>query len=133
MLFDKVIGHEKQISILKRDIEHKNMAQSYILSGPDGIGKRLIAMIATRYLNCLAPAGGEACGACESCLKFTIQQEGSLLSITSTHPDIEFLEPAWKDEKGKQKKNPIIKIDDIRAFQDNINNRICGSIQGWYY
>jgi len=123
MLFDKVIGHEKQIAILKRDIENNNMAQSYILSGAEGIGKHLLVMIAARYLNCLSPANGDACGSCESCLKFTIQQEGPLLSVTSTHPDIEVLEPEWKDDKGKQKKNPIIKVDEIRRFQDNIYSK----------
>ncbi|MBF0275407.1 MAG: DNA polymerase III subunit [Nitrospinae bacterium] len=120
MYFSQIIGHKKQVEALKKDILQRNLAQSYILSGSNGIGKKMTALLCARYINCLSPGEDDACGFCESCLKFTIVDENGLMKISTTHPDIELLQPAWKDENGKRKKNPLILVDDVRAFQNTI-------------
>lgn len=42
-MFENILGHENEISILKKSIDDKTISHSYLFSGPDGIGKLTIA------------------------------------------------------------------------------------------
>ena len=72
------------------------MANCYIFTGPEGIGKRLAAHAFVMGLYC---EKGSACGECLPCQKF---QHG-------THPDVHFLS-VLEDKKE-------ISIDQVRAVQ----------------
>lgn len=48
--FSKIIGNEKQISELERDILMGNVSHAYLFSGPSGIGKGLIARAFSKAL-----------------------------------------------------------------------------------
>ncbi|MBX4191531.1 MAG: AAA family ATPase [Candidatus Doudnabacteria bacterium] len=42
-MFEGVVGHKKQIELLSKAIEKNKLAHAYVFSGPDGVGKKLVA------------------------------------------------------------------------------------------
>lgn len=50
----KILGHEDIIAVLKKSVDEKRTAHSYLFSGIEGIGKKLIAIEFACMLNCPA-------------------------------------------------------------------------------
>ena len=98
MTFDQILGHERQKEILHRALANGRVAHAYLFSGPDGIGKRLMALALARAIVCLEQRG---CGNCIACRKIDHQN----------HPDLHILEPDGTS----------IKIEQIRSFQRELN------------
>jgi DNA polymerase-3 subunit delta' len=98
MTFDHILGHQRQIEILHRALNAQRLAHAYLFAGPEGIGKRLVAMALVRAIYC---AQGEGCGNCAACRKVDHRN----------HPDIHFLEPDGTS----------IKIDQVRGLQRELN------------
>ena len=98
MTFDQILGHERQKEILRRALANGRLAHAYLFSGPDGIGKRLMALALARAVVCLEQRG---CGHCQACRKIDHQN----------HPDLHMLEPDGNS----------IKIEQIRTFQRELN------------
>lgn len=98
MTFDSIIGHDRQKSILRRALENQRVAHAYLFEGPDGIGKRLVALALARALLC---ESGQGCGDCHPCRKVD----------HNNHPDIHLL-----DADGA-----TIKIDQVRALQKELS------------
>ncbi len=42
-LFKNIVGHEKQLDLLRADLEKENLAHAYLLAGPSDLGKFAIA------------------------------------------------------------------------------------------
>ncbi|MFH1530804.1 MAG: DNA polymerase III subunit [Pseudomonadota bacterium] len=75
--FERLVGHERPVRVLRRAIASGRIPGAYLFSGPDGVGKRSTAVAFVAALNC--PEGdGEACGTCTSCRMIT----------ESIHPDL---------------------------------------------
>jgi DNA polymerase-3 subunit delta' len=100
MAFRDVIGHRRLLSLLTQAIGRQSLTPSLILSGPEGVGKRLTAVSIAQELNCLSPADGTACGSCAACRRI----------VRGAHPDVMTIEPG---ETG------AIKIEQVRAAIDN--------------
>ena len=98
MTFDQILGHDRQKGILRRALANGRLAHAYLFSGPDGIGKRLMALALARAIVCHEQRG---CGHCQACRKIDHQN----------HPDLHILEPDGSS----------IKIEQIRAFQRELN------------
>lgn len=81
-----VIGQDRARGILERAIATGRVAHAYLLHGPDGVGKRAVALAFAQALQCTGP-GLDPCGACEACHKV-----GHML-----HPDVHVLFPHPKD------------------------------------
>lgn len=124
MSFDCVIGHKKQIDILKKMLASGKLPHSFIFAGIEGIGKKLVSFCFAKAVNCLE-AEGDFCGHCLSCRKIDKQ----------IHPDVVLIEPGGektkKDPAGnrpdgqqedtqKEKKSNFIVVDQIRTLQDDI-------------
>ncbi|EHY78329.1 MULTISPECIES: DNA polymerase III subunit delta' [Stutzerimonas stutzeri subgroup] len=71
-------------------------AHAYLLHGPGGIGKRLLAEQLMALLLCQRPVGASACGECKACQ----------LLAAHTHPDHYILEPEEVDK--------AIRVDQVR-------------------
>ena len=97
-MFDQIIGHTRQKEILHRALANGRVAHAYLFSGPEGVGKRLMAMALARAIACLEQRG---CGHCLACRKIDHQN----------HPDLHILEPDGNS----------IKIDQVRTFQRELN------------
>ncbi len=95
MSFDNIIGHEFQKEALLRASREWRVSHAYLFFGPDGIGKKLIAIGFGKILNCLkGNPNGRYCD-CNSCKKI---EKG-------IHPDVFLVE--YKGIKD-------IKVDQIR-------------------
>jgi DNA polymerase-3 subunit delta' len=103
MAFRDVVGHRRLLSLLSRAISRQSLTPSLILSGPEGVGKRLTAIAIAQELNCLErPSAIDAAGACGACTVCTRIARGA-------HPDVMTIEPG---ETGS------IKIEQVRAAID---------------
>jgi DNA polymerase-3 subunit delta' len=90
MRFQELYGHEKPISILKSAMVRDRIAHAYLFYGMEGIGKRAVASVFARALNC--GAEDPPCDACASCRKaahnnhpniITIRAEGQFIKIAA--------------------------------------------------
>ena len=106
MRFSDVRGQERAIKILKQAIYSNHVAQTYLFHGPDGVGKKMVAVGFAMALNC-SDYRDDACGMCKSCRK--IEQ--------GIHPDVTIL----------QSDNGEIKIGAIR---DVINGMVYRPLEG---
>jgi len=100
MTFNSIIGHERQKNILRHALKSHRVAHAYLFEGPDGVGKRLVALALARALLCETNQG---CGDCTACRKVD----------HNNHPDVHLL-----DSEGN-----IIKIDQVRALQQQLSLR----------
>jgi DNA polymerase-3 subunit delta' len=118
MPFSEVVGHARPLGLLSRSIDRGSLPPSLLFTGPEGVGKRLVAQAVAQALNCavlpgaagdghgagghcgadVSPAGlpVDACGVCPACRRIA----------RGTHPDAVLLEPG---ESG------AIKIDAVRV------------------
>ena len=112
MAFRDIVGHRRLLSLLSRAIARQSLTPSLILSGPEGVGKRLTAISIAQELNCTAAAQGDspavaqgfspvlrACGTCAVCRRI----------VRGSHPDVTLIEPG---DSGS------IKIEQVRAAID---------------
>jgi DNA polymerase-3 subunit delta' len=101
MHFDNIIGHDLQKNLLRRAIAEERVSHSYLFSGLDGVGKRLVALGFAKILNCLTLVSttdvdsNKAGCDCNSCRKID----------KGIHPDVFVIE-----YKGLRD----IKVDQIR-------------------
>ena len=100
MTFEQIIGHDRQKEFLRRTLANDRLAHAYLFEGPQGIGKRLIALALARAVFCTNENG---CGQCVPCRKID----------HNNHPDLQIVEP-----DGKQ-----IKIEQIRDLQKTLSFR----------
>ncbi len=100
MAFSSITGHEFQKEFLMKSIDKGRVASSYLFYGPEGVGKKLVALEFAKLLNCERRREGlgdydEGKCTCSSCLKI----EGS------NHPDVTVLKSVDSSE---------IKVNQIR-------------------
>jgi DNA polymerase-3 subunit delta' len=96
MAFRDVVGHRRLVRLLAQAIARQSLTPSLILSGPEGVGKRVIAVSIAQELNCLKMDDDGACGECAACRRIA----------RGAHPDVMTIEPG---ESGS------IKIEQVRA------------------
>lgn len=100
MPFSDIKGQDKPIHILKEYIRQSRLRGSYLFTGEEGLGKKLIAKTLAKALNCENQAL-DSCDSCASCLKIEKGQ----------HPDVHYLNAEDSDS---------IKIEYIRQLQKDI-------------
>jgi DNA polymerase-3 subunit delta' len=81
MAFGELYGHEKAIAILKNAMANNRIAHAYLFSGMEGIGKRTVASLFARALNC--EGDPPPCNACASCRKAQHQNHPDIITITA--------------------------------------------------
>jgi DNA polymerase III subunit delta' len=65
-VFDEVVGHDRVREVLGRAVAKGRLPPALLLTGPEGIGKRTLALAVARGLVC-EKGPGEPCGACTHC------------------------------------------------------------------
>ncbi len=100
--FAEVIGQDHIVRALSGAFEHQRIAQSYLLSGPRGVGKTTTARIIAKSLNCEAGPTIMPCLECDACHEI---EQGN---------DIDVIEIDGASNNG---------VEDVRAIRDAIYAR----------
>lgn len=101
MSFREILGHRRPIEILQRAIETGHLPHAYLFLGPDGIGKKRVALNLAKVLNCEGEAGLDCCDSCIPCRKID----------KGIHPDVSLIEP----------EGASLKIEQARGAQRDIS------------
>ena len=88
-----VIGHDRVRGLLARSIQAGRLPPALLLTGPEGVGKKTLALAAARALVC-EKGGGMACEECAACRRVA----------RGLHPDVTLVEP----------ETATIKIEQVR-------------------
>ena len=94
----EIVGHEEIRRKLTNLVKEKKVGHAYLFYGKEGIGKKLVAQEFAKNMMCLQPVEGVSCGKCESCQQF------------GNNADFQMITP----------ENNIIKVDTIRAFEEEV-------------
>ena len=99
-----MLGHEWAVQMLRQHVAHQTQRHAYLFIGPQGVGRRTLALHLAQALNCPQPtAPGEACGGCKSCKQME----------RMSHPDLAILQA--------EQVGGTLKVDQIRALQHNLS------------
>jgi DNA polymerase III subunit delta' len=85
-----------------RALDEQRLGHAPLITGPEGVGKHLLADWLVRRLLCLQPGSGQACGHCRSCQ----------LMDSGSHPD--FFAVGIPEDKKE------IPVDAIRALSEKL-------------
>ncbi len=108
MSLARIRGHAQALGIIRHALQAGRLPHALLLSGPEGVGKRQVALEVAKALNCSGvPAGGTAAGpdACDACRSCRLVESGA-------HPDVVVLELAPKER--------WLKIDQIREIEHHV-------------
>ena len=69
MGFPQIIGHEPQKEFLRNSIRKNRISHAYLFSGPEGVGKKLVAIGFAKLINCAQGGVDNLDCKCVSCAK----------------------------------------------------------------
>lgn len=99
-----MLGHDWAVALLKEHVARDSFRHAYLFSGPQGIGRRTLALRFSQALNCTQPiATGEPCGTCRTCTQIESMQ----------HPDLTITQA---DHIGG-----VLKVDQVRELQRSLS------------
>src|SRR4030095_8933821 len=104
MGFSQIVGHQKQVEIIRQALNHGRLHHAYLFVGAEGVGKKTIAIGLAEAIHCSA-APGVSCAVCADCSR--IQD--------TNHSDVRIIEPL----AGKKE----ISIQQIRELEKELNFR----------
>lgn len=95
-----IIGQPLAVRLLRHAVTSGKVAHAYLFSGPQGVGKRTVALELAKALNCFSPErDGSACDSCTACRK--------IAASPPLHPDLAMVAPDGR----------FIKTDQVRELQ----------------
>ena len=101
MARNDLLGHEAAKRLLQTHLRTGAVANAYLFAGPDGVGKRRLAVEMAKALNCSGD-GAKPCDACSICGRIN----------RGVHPDVHVLSPGGASDQ--------IKIEEIRTLLGRI-------------
>lgn len=85
--YGDIIGHEDIVKHFKGSIELGKVSHAYILNGEKGAGKRMLAGIVAKSLQCES-GGPDPCGTCKSCLQAESGNQPDIIWVTHEKPSV---------------------------------------------
>ena len=104
MAWDEIFGHEFAKRVLQAHLASGEIPSAYLLAGPDGVGKRRLALEFAKATNC-ASDGVRPCETCAPCTQINRR----------THPDVHAIIPSGASDR--------IRIEDVRRLIGRVNLR----------
>jgi len=132
MSLQDIVGHARQRSLLWEALRHGNLAPAYLFTGPEGVGKRTVALEFGRAVLCRSMPT-EVCGRCRSCLQIgrgghpdfiLTAPEKRVLKMEQVRDVQKFLSltPAWGDWK-------FALVDDADSMNINSANAMLKTLE----
>lgn len=119
-MFDQLAGNQRVKDLLKRMLESDRVPGALLLSGEEGVGKKLFAIELAKALNCRSPNGVEACDSCAACLRisrFNYPQSDKAEDweqlIRTDHADVGMVVAPKR----------VLRVDQMRAIEREANYR----------
>jgi DNA polymerase III subunit delta' len=107
MGFGEIVGHARQLELLRAALAKGRLHHGYLFVGPAGIGKRTIAMALAQAVHC-GETHSEGCGRCADCVRIS----------DGNHPDVRVVQPL----EGKKE----ISIQQVREIERELRYRSFG-------
>jgi len=99
-----VLGHEWAVDLLREHVSQGSFRHAYLFTGPQGIGRRTLALRLAQALNCPQPlAPGEPCRTCRTCTQIERMQ----------HPDLAVVQA--------EQPGSTLKVDQVRELQRGLS------------
>jgi len=94
---DDILGHRDALRRLWAALDRDALHHAYLFEGPEGVGKRTVAVRLAMGANCDGPAP-RPCGTCPTCRQIR----------AGAHPDVIVLSP------DPERATPIVSVDQVR-------------------
>jgi DNA polymerase-3 subunit delta' len=115
MAFSRILGHERQIEVLQRNIKSGQIPPAYLFHGDEGIGKHMAAIEFAKSVNCGGDLFGDVpCDTCQNCRNIE----------AGCHPNVSALALEMNQDTGKMRQEIVIK--QVRAAQDFLSLKAVG-------
>ncbi len=101
MSFSEIVGHTKQLQILRLALAQSRLHHAYLFVGREGVGKRTVALSLAKAIHCSAMQN-DFCGQCVNCIRIEDRN----------HTDVRLIEPLT----GKKE----ISIQQIRELEKEL-------------
>ena len=120
MRWEDIVGQERAVRLLRGALERGQVHHAYLLAGPEGVGKELLARTFAQAANCdEADPASRPCGKCGSCRGI---ERGNFPDVTFVMPQTELLARGLvgrADLEGAPSKE--IRVDDVRALAKRLS------------
>ena len=114
MGFSGILGHDRQIGVLRRNIRTGQLPPAYLFQGDEGIGKMLVATRLAMAVNCTAGEDSAPCGHCRACNNV----------LSGCHPNARTLTLEVNPDTGKLRQEIV--IEQVRSAQEFLSLRAVG-------
>ena len=78
MPLSDIVGHAPLVALLRQAVSKNRVPQSLLFAGPEGVGKRAVAMALAQAVNCPRRQNGDACGTCATCQRIARGQHSDV-------------------------------------------------------
>jgi DNA polymerase-3 subunit delta' len=98
-----MLGHQWAVNLLRGNLARGRMRHAYLFIGPEGVGRRTLAIRMVQALNCIRqPAPGEPCGECHTCDRIARME----------YPDLAIVQA--------ERRGGTLKVDQVRDLQRSL-------------
>lgn len=104
MGFADIIGHQKPLGLLRSALAQGRLHHAYLFTGPEGVGKHLIALALAKAIHC-GDSGEDFCGRCAVCARID----------NGNQPDVRVVEILAEKKE--------ISIQQVREIEKGLNFR----------
>jgi DNA polymerase-3 subunit delta' len=132
----EVRGHDRVRAVLGRALERDRLPPALLFDGPDGVGKKTLALAVAQATLCEAAPAPEPCAECRACRRVAgsirperlaeLRQEADrhpdedVWRNFRLHPDLVLAEGWWLTRTGRPRSEPEIRVDQVRDLVGEI-------------
>jgi len=134
LIFDTIVGHQFQVTLLKKALLTKDElpSRALLFSGPSGVGKKRVALAWAQGLLCEVP--DRPCGICPSCLKVKKGHHPDLLILGLTDGATVKIEQIREVQNfvslcSYQGRGKVIIIDEAQALTPQASNSLLKTLE----